>query len=123
MPSRTVSKLPNDAGPDTDSGILPDPEASIGPYADGMNEPQRDDPASSVQRVQPRDLRVSDAEREHVVGILETALGQGMLTLDEFTARTDTALAARTRGQLNIVLADLPGLHHRDAAQHQQGAR
>jgi hypothetical protein len=38
-----------------------------------------------------------------------------MLDLDEFTQRTDIALAARTRGELNAVLADLPGLIHRDA--------
>lgn len=81
-----------------------------------MSEPQRDDPAESSGRVRPRDLRVSDTEREHVVGILETAIGQGLLSLDEFTSRTDTALAARTRGQLNVILADLPGLRHRDAA-------
>ncbi|WP_007025629.1 DUF1707 SHOCT-like domain-containing protein [Saccharomonospora iraqiensis] len=61
-----------------------------------------------------RDLRVSDAEREHVVGLLQQAIGRGMLTLDEFTERTDTALAARTRGELNTVLVDLPGLGHPD---------
>ncbi|MGA6162973.1 DUF1707 SHOCT-like domain-containing protein [Amycolatopsis magusensis] len=64
----------------------------------------------------PRDLRVSDAEREHVVGVLQKAIGRGMLDLDEFTERTDKALASRTRGELNSVLADLPGLVHRDAA-------
>jgi Domain of unknown function (DUF1707) len=37
-------------------------------------------------------------------------VGHGMLTLDEFTERTDAALKARTRGQLNAVLIDLPGL-------------
>lgn len=88
-------------------------------------EPERDEqqgkgPDESRQHVRPQDLRVSDAEREHIVGILEKAIGQGMLGLDEFTTRTDTALAARTRGQLNIVLADLPGLHHHDAAQQRR---
>jgi hypothetical protein len=62
-----------------------------------------------------RDLRVSDAEREHVVGVLQKAIGGGMLDLDEFTERTDIALAARTRGELNAVLTDIPGLIHRDA--------
>jgi hypothetical protein len=38
-----------------------------------------------------------------------------MLDLDEFTQRADTALASRTRGELNAVLADLPGLVHREA--------
>nr|WP_165436140.1 DUF1707 domain-containing protein [Amycolatopsis suaedae] len=64
----------------------------------------------------PRNLRVSDGEREHVVGLLQKAIGRGMLDLEEFTQRTDIALAARTRGELNAVLTDLPGLVHRDAA-------
>lgn len=64
---------------------------------------------------QQRNLRVSDAEREHVVGLLQKAIGRGMLNLDEFTERTDIALAARTRGELNAVLVDLPGLVHPDA--------
>lgn len=67
--------------------------------------------------VDPRSLRVSDAEREHVVGLLQKAIGQGLLTLDEFTVRTDTALAARTRGELNAVLIDLPGMVHNEVAQ------
>ncbi|MFC4005281.1 DUF1707 domain-containing protein [Prauserella oleivorans] len=62
-----------------------------------------------------RNLRVSDAEREHVVELLQKAIGRGMLDLDEFTERTDQALAARTRGELNAVLVDLPGLVHTDA--------
>ena len=64
--------------------------------------------------VDPRSLRVSDAEREHVVGLLQKAIGQGLLSLDEFTTRTDTALAARTRGELNAVLIDLPGMVHNE---------
>jgi hypothetical protein len=62
--------------------------------------------------VDPRNLRVSDAEREHVVGLLQKAIGQGLITLDEFSTRTDSALAARTRSELNAVLIDLPGMVH-----------
>jgi uncharacterized protein DUF1707 len=65
--------------------------------------------------VDPKALRVSDAEREHVIALLQKAIGQGLITLDEFTTRTDTALAAKTRGELNTVLVDLPGLVHREA--------
>lgn len=61
-----------------------------------------------------RFLRVSDAEREHVVGLLQRATGSGLLDIDEFTRRVDSALAARTRGELNAVLLDLPGLTHPD---------
>lgn len=62
--------------------------------------------------VAARDLRVSDAEREHVAGLLQRAVGLGLLTLDEFTARTDRALAAQTRADLNGVVADLPFVRH-----------
>ncbi|NKR53601.1 DUF1707 domain-containing protein [Rhodococcus hoagii] len=60
--------------------------------------------------MEARDLRVSDAEREHVGALLQRAVGQGMLSLGEFTERMDTALAAKTRGELNAVLVDLPGM-------------
>ncbi|MFI9810918.1 DUF1707 SHOCT-like domain-containing protein [Saccharothrix variisporea] len=62
----------------------------------------------------PRQWRVSDAEREHVVGVLQKAIGRGLIDLDEFTERADTALAAKTREQLNTVLMDLPGVVHPD---------
>ncbi|WP_114755853.1 DUF1707 SHOCT-like domain-containing protein [Nocardia pseudobrasiliensis] len=57
-----------------------------------------------------RELRVSDIEREHVGALLQRAVGLGMLSLGEFTERMDTALAAKTRGELNAVLIDLPGI-------------
>lgn len=42
--------------------------------------------------------------------LLQRAVGLGMLSLGEFTERMDTALAAKTRGELNAVLVDLPGV-------------
>lgn len=69
---------------------------------------------SPVGPVDPRELRVSDAERTHVVNVLQKAIGHGMLSLDEFTERTDRALAAKTRGELNAVLVDLAGVTHTD---------
>ncbi|MFO7191674.1 MULTISPECIES: DUF1707 domain-containing protein [Thermocrispum] len=65
--------------------------------------------------VHPRDYRVSDEEREHVVQLLQKAIGRGLIDLDEFTERTDIAYSATTRSQLNVVLSDLPGLTHPDA--------
>jgi hypothetical protein len=66
--------------------------------------------------VDPREMRVSDAEREHVAGVLQKAVGRGLITLDEFSERTDVALAAKTRGQLNAVLVDIVDLRHAERA-------
>lgn len=76
--------------------------------------------STGTGQVSQRDLRVSDAEREHVVGLLQKAIGRGLLDLDEFTSRTDVAFAARTRGELNAVLVDLPGMVHAEAPRHTQ---
>lgn len=65
-------------------------------------------PLGNMDPVSGDNLRVSDAERTQVRQLLERAAGAGMLTLDEYSERVDIALAARTRGELNAVLADLP---------------
>src|ERR1700759_2830353 len=53
-------------------------------------------------------MRASDAEREAVVGRLNRAAGEGRLTMDEFSGRLELAYAARTRGDLEPLLHDLP---------------
>ncbi|HZE38208.1 MAG TPA: DUF1707 domain-containing protein [Stackebrandtia sp.] len=53
-------------------------------------------------------VRASDAEREQVVSRLHTAVSEGRLTLSEFSDRTETVYAARTRGDLEKLLSDLP---------------
>jgi hypothetical protein len=60
--------------------------------------------------IDPRELRVSDAEREHVASLLHKALARGLIDLDGFSSRIGTALGARTRAELNAVLVDLPGV-------------
>ncbi|GLY36360.1 hypothetical protein Amsp01_023840 [Amycolatopsis sp. NBRC 101858] len=82
----------------------------------GEEENAAAEPVTETKPLGERDLRVSDDEREHVVGVLQKAIGRGMIDLDEFTERTDRALASRTRGELNAVLADLAGLYHPAAA-------
>lgn len=68
----------------------------------------------------PRDLRVTDSEREHVVGVLHKALAQALISLDDFTGRTEKALAAVTRSDLNAVLIDIPGLVRTDTVAEQR---
>ena len=65
---------------------------------------------TTVRRVTERhpELRVSDAEREATVGRLRVAGGEGRLTLEELGERVELADAARTRGDLEALTADLP---------------
>ena len=52
--------------------------------------------------------RVGDADRNRVADLLKEAHAAGYLTLEEVDERLDTALAARTRGELDRLAADLP---------------
>jgi hypothetical protein len=56
----------------------------------------------------PENLRVSDAERTQVQDRLRRAHDAGQLDLIEFDDRVRAAWAARTRGELTRVTADLP---------------
>lgn len=58
-------------------------------------------------------LLASDAERDQVCTLLNGAFGEGRLTSVELEERTSRALAARTRGELEDVLAGLEGLGSR----------
>lgn len=53
-------------------------------------------------------LRVSDTERSQVQDRLRRAHGAGQLDLYEFDERVKAVWAARTRGELSRVTADLP---------------
>lgn len=52
--------------------------------------------------------RIADADRDRTVGILREHVVAGRLTLDEFSERMGAALEARTRGDLDAVMQDLP---------------
>jgi hypothetical protein len=57
-----------------------------------------------------RELRMSDADRERVVNRLNAAVAEGRLTLAEFEERVDGVLRARTYGEIEPYVADLPTL-------------
>ena len=63
------------------------------------------------------ELRISDADREQAVVVLNEAVADGRLTWAEHAERVDLALKARTRTQLAPYLADLgkPALATRSA--------
>ena len=59
---------------------------------------------------------LTGTEDERGIDVSKLRSESGMITLDEFTDRTDTALAAVTRADLNAVLLDLPGMVNNELA-------
>ncbi len=57
-----------------------------------------------------KSLRVGDSERDEVAAQLSEHFAAGRLTISEFNERTEQALSSRTRGELDLVLNDLPVL-------------
>jgi hypothetical protein len=57
------------------------------------------------------EIRVSDAEREQTVKVLERHHVDGRLTWEEFSERMEAAFHARTREDLRRTLLDLPPLN------------
>jgi hypothetical protein len=53
-------------------------------------------------------MRASDADRDRVVGYLNTAYSEGRLPKDEYDARLENALSARTYADLDQLVSDLP---------------
>lgn len=56
----------------------------------------------------PPAILASDAERDHCVLLLREAVGEGRLTLEEFSDRVDLVRSSRTNEDLARVTADLP---------------
>ena len=69
-----------------------------------------------LERPDPRQLRISDADRHQVAEILREAAGEGRLDLDELDERLEATYAARTYADLVPITADLPA-HPQRAAQ------
>src|SRR5688572_2968006 len=69
-------------------------------------------PSYACQVVTPpardAELRIGDAERERTIEALREHTGAGRLTLDELDDRIEAVAAARTRADLDAVVADLP---------------
>jgi hypothetical protein len=61
-------------------------------------------------------VRASDADRDQTIEALAAASAEGRLTLEEYAQRSETALVARTHGELAGLTADLPASPQGDAA-------
>ncbi|WP_103532493.1 DUF1707 domain-containing protein [Streptomyces sp. SM11] len=53
-------------------------------------------------------MRASDAERERIAELLREAVAEGRLDMDEFDQRLETTYKARTHGELEPLVQDLP---------------
>lgn len=62
------------------------------------------------------ELRASDADRDRVADMLREALAEGRLTADEHAERVDGALHAKTVGELEVFIRDLPAAYQPPAA-------
>lgn len=63
-----------------------------------------------AENLDESELRVGDAERAQAETRLRDACVDGRLTLAEFSTRMDTALTARTRGELHAITRDLAAI-------------
>lgn len=63
------------------------------------------------------DLRAADVDRQFVADRLKFALDEGRLSLTEYDERLRDAYGAKTYGDLDLILADLPGLVPEQQAQ------
>jgi hypothetical protein len=54
-------------------------------------------------------MRAADGDRDRAVAFLTTAFTEGRLTKDEYDARVENALSAKTYSDLDMVVTDLPG--------------
>ncbi|MFI5878179.1 DUF1707 domain-containing protein [Streptomyces sp. NPDC051554] len=76
-------------------------------------------PASAPTAPQPApaapQLRASDADRDRIADILREALAEGRLDADEHAERVEGVLSAKTVGELEVFIQDLPAAHGRRA--------
>ncbi|MEU6846465.1 DUF1707 domain-containing protein [Streptomyces sp. NPDC046716] len=68
-------------------------------------------PEPSAPVAEPTDLRASDADRDRIADILREALAEGRLDADEHAERVDGVYRAKTVGELEPLVRDLPGAH------------
>lgn len=63
-----------------------------------------------LPRPEETSLHASTQERERIVNLLQVAFAEGMLDDGELDSRAHAALAAKTRGELYPLIADLAAL-------------
>ncbi|WP_030903287.1 DUF1707 SHOCT-like domain-containing protein [Streptomyces sp. NRRL F-5126] len=65
-------------------------------------------PQKPVAPTEPAGIRASDADRDRIADILKEALAEGRLDAEEHGERVDAAYRAKTVGELEPLVRDLP---------------
>ncbi|WP_372499051.1 DUF1707 SHOCT-like domain-containing protein [Streptomyces hygroscopicus] len=73
-------------------------------------------PASASAPVARAELRASDADRDRIADVLREALAEGRLQPEEHAERIDAVYRAKTLGELEPLVRDLPAAPVRGAA-------
>ena len=94
-------------------GELGEPDSTGAEAAVGRTEHAGDRaPAMRAPAMQAPAMRASDRDRDAVVQRVQDAFAEGRLDDVEFDERMRAALAARTFGELDALLTDLPATAH-----------
>ncbi|MFD9813015.1 DUF1707 domain-containing protein [Streptomyces sp. NPDC059080] len=91
-----------------------DPATPAGPRDDSGRQPARQErrPVDMTKPVAEADLRASDADRDRIAEILREALAEGRLDAEEHAERIDVVYRAKTLGELEPMVRDLPAPGH-----------
>ncbi|MFI9628109.1 DUF1707 domain-containing protein [Streptomyces sp. NPDC052042] len=65
-------------------------------------------PQKPVAPAEPAGIRASDADRDRIADILREAMAEGRLTAEEHSERVDAVYRAKTVGELEPLVRDLP---------------
>lgn len=71
-------------------------------------QPARPAAAQPAQAAPGDGIRASDADRDRIADILREAMAEGRLTADEHAERVDLVYRAKTVGELQPLVSDLP---------------
>lgn len=83
----------------------PEPQRQAAPAEPAPAETAFADPQGS--------LRASDADRDRIADILRDALAEGRIDAEEHSDRIDSVYRAKTVGELEPIVRDLPGARTR----------
>ncbi|MFJ2787608.1 DUF1707 domain-containing protein [Streptomyces sp. NPDC093249] len=85
------------------------PDPDMQPQPKRPVSPAETAPAETVFADPPGSLRASDADRDRIADILRDALAEGRLDAEEHSDRIDAVYRAKTVGELEPIVRDLPG--------------